>query len=122
LPIDELNDLAAHAFGDLERGDREIQLVHAAADELNQKPEKKAADERDLTPDIQVILRSVLIEVANFRANGARVKGRATKRIEVWDKAGGGWPASLKSLGFGDAVINSRADAASLAKRSRQPR
>lgn len=73
--LEQLYDLTAHAFGDLQRGDGEVQLIHAAADELHEKPEKEVPSERDFRPDLQVVLSGVLVEMTDFASNGVRIEG-----------------------------------------------
>src|SRR6266851_8100685 len=119
--FEELDDFAAHAFGDFQRRNREVELLHAAADEFHQKPKKKAAEEGDLGPDFEVIRGGVFIEMTNGRMNGARVEARAVERVEIGNQAGAGGNPDFKIFVARDALVDSRADAAALAERAAQP-
>ena len=81
----ELDDFAGHAFGDFERRNGKVELVHAAADELDEQPEKKTADEGDFGPDFEIVAGGVLVEMTNGGMNGGGIETGAAKGVEVGD-------------------------------------
>src|ERR1700687_5009635 len=119
--LEELDDFAAHAFGDFQRRDREVELVHAAAYEFHKKPKKKAAKESDFRPDFELIVSGVFVEMTNGRMNRVRIETGASQRAEIRNQTGAGGNLDLKIFVERDALIDSRADAAAFAKRAAQP-
>src|SRR5580658_7652201 len=114
--IDELNDDAAHAPGDFERRNREIKLVHAAADEFHEEPEEKTAAERNLGPDIEMILSGMFIKMANRGMNRGRIEVRAAQGVEIGDEAGVGRGKNSEIFVAGNAVVNGSADRVAVAE------
>ena len=122
LRVEELDDLAAYAAGDFERGNGEVKLIHATADELNQQPEEEATGERDFGPDVEVILRGVLVEMTNLAVNRRGIERRAAKNVEVRDEAGGDRNARQELFGLRNAFVDGGADAAFFSERGAEPR
>jgi hypothetical protein len=120
--LEELDDFAAHAFGHFQRRDREVELVHAAADEFHEQPEKKAAEQSNFGPDFEVIGSGVFVEMTNGWMNGVRVETGTAERVEIGNQAGAGGNADLKIFLARDALVDSRADAAAFAERAAEPR
>jgi hypothetical protein len=119
--LEELDDFAAHAFGDFERRDGEVELIHSAADEFYKKPEKEAAEERDFGPDLEAIRSGVFVEMTNGRMNRVWIETRATERVEIGNQARVGGNAHMKIFVACDALVDTRADAAAFAQRAAQP-
>jgi len=88
--FEKLDDFAAHALGHFQRRDGEVELFHAAADEFHEKPKKKAAEERDFSPDLEVIGGGVFVEMTNGRMNRVRIEMGTAERVEIGNEAGAG--------------------------------
>src|SRR5882672_76106 len=99
----------------------EVELFHAAADKFHEKPEKKAAEQRDFGPYLEVIGSGVFVEITNGRMNRVRVEIGTAERVEIGNEAGAGGNADLKIFVARDALVDSRADAAAFAERAAQP-
>src|SRR5438309_2467119 len=85
--IDELLDLAGHATSGLERVHRKVQLLHTAADEVDQRPAERPEQRRPLRPDVQVVSAGVLVEITHSGVKAARVEAIAVEKRAVRQEA-----------------------------------
>src|SRR5216684_2963712 len=66
--------------GGFERVHRKVELLHAPADEVDQRPAERPEQRRPLRPHVEVVATGVLVEVAHGRVEAARVEAVAIEK------------------------------------------